>query len=643
MARTLGIPARVAVGFLEPRAGRRRTPASTAPTTCTPGPSSTSPGAGWVRFEPTPAGRASGVPGYTDRATCPVASPTGGPATPPRERPAEPRRRAAAAPRRAGDARPRPRTADAGTAASRGCRSLGGARRRRAACSPCCCSPRALRRRPPRPAPVAGDPEAAWAELRDTARRPRRALAARTGRRARPATHLVQLLRRAARRPTPPSARATAPTVDPEAVAALDRIVLALERLRYARAGGTPTPTRCAPTSRPCVAALDGGATRGARRRAALVAARRCWPSAPRPRRRRRRRRSRRGTAASSTTSADARSGSTGVGPRGRARTARESRSSVRSRRSSRRRRQRSSMRSMKEPCGAGAVRRGRRLAAAAVDDGEAARGGAPAVRAVGGRPGACWPRSAVSADGGRDEHDHEADDADRDQLGDRAGHQHDDADDEDDAGEDRPAAGGAAQARCRAGWRRTWGPPRRGRAPSARAVAAPLRRVARFLHCRSRSASRSMSPSLGSALVSVGSRRREIVTESRDRVTGASADSRLAGRTAAAPNRQVARSTARSASGQPCSRSPSTSCRWTVSRGHQPLDPDPHQPDPGPLQPEGVVEAGGGAVDLLGHVGGLGQGAGPGDGGEVGEPDRERDRAAGHARRPASGRSPWR
>ena len=43
-------------GRLPPaRPGRARTPTSTAPTTCTPGPSSTSPGAGWVRFEPTPA------------------------------------------------------------------------------------------------------------------------------------------------------------------------------------------------------------------------------------------------------------------------------------------------------------------------------------------------------------------------------------------------------------------------------------------------------------------------------------------------------------------------------------------------------------------------------------------------------------
>ena len=56
MARMLGIPA-PGRGRL-PRAGRRSAPArgSTARTTCTPGPSCSSPAPGWVRFEPTPAG-----------------------------------------------------------------------------------------------------------------------------------------------------------------------------------------------------------------------------------------------------------------------------------------------------------------------------------------------------------------------------------------------------------------------------------------------------------------------------------------------------------------------------------------------------------------------------------------------------------
>ena len=43
----------------------RRTSGSTPPATCTPGPSSTSTDSGWVKFEPTPSGRAPAVPSYT--------------------------------------------------------------------------------------------------------------------------------------------------------------------------------------------------------------------------------------------------------------------------------------------------------------------------------------------------------------------------------------------------------------------------------------------------------------------------------------------------------------------------------------------------------------------------------------------------
>ena len=66
-----------------------------------------------------------------------------------------------------------------------------------------------------------------------------------------------------------------------------------------------------------------------------------------------------------------------------------------------------------------------------------------------------------------------------------------------------------------------------------------------------------------------------------------------------------------------------------------QALDPDRDQPDPGALEPERVVEPGRRLVDLDGHVGGLGQRAGPGDGGEVGEPDGDRHGAPGDPRHP--------
>src|SRR5436190_17895709 len=43
---------------------------------------------------------------------------------------------------------------------------------------------------------------------------------------------------------------------------------------------------------------------------------------------------------------------------------------------------------------------------------------------------------------------------------------------------------------------------------------------------------------------------------------------------------------------------------------GHESLEPHAHQPDPGSLQPEGVVGTEGLAEDLLGHVGRLTEGA---------------------------------
>lgn len=64
MARELGIPARVAVGFLEPQRIGDRTWEFTAHDLHA-WPELFFPGAGWVRFEPTPGQRAPDVPGYT--------------------------------------------------------------------------------------------------------------------------------------------------------------------------------------------------------------------------------------------------------------------------------------------------------------------------------------------------------------------------------------------------------------------------------------------------------------------------------------------------------------------------------------------------------------------------------------------------
>ena len=234
----------------------------------------------------------------------------------------------------------------------------------------------------------------------------------------------------------------------------------------------------------------------------------------------------------------------------------------------------------MKEP----EVRRGRRVRPpAAVDEGEA--GVAVAL------PGSArstrwrrlrWPRSAVEADGGRGEHDHEADDADGGvaRLID-AGHQHGDADDE--------ARRRRAIARRRAALRRV----------------VPRRVEANFGSSSTRarsicSSSRSSSSESGTVPPAVGRGRQDhhprtgCVVKSRQRVGAAVAgigefrarsdhDSvsggvRLGVRRAGWPGGprpsrtgRVARSTARSASDQPCSRSPRTSCRCTVARGTSP------------------------------------------------------------------------
>ena len=64
MARVVGIPSRVAVGFL-PGERARATPGRCPSATCTPGRSCTSPGYGWVRFEPTPASVTGTAPAWT--------------------------------------------------------------------------------------------------------------------------------------------------------------------------------------------------------------------------------------------------------------------------------------------------------------------------------------------------------------------------------------------------------------------------------------------------------------------------------------------------------------------------------------------------------------------------------------------------
>ena len=85
-------------------------------------------------------------------------------------------------------------------------------------------------------------------------------------------------------------------------------------------------------------------------------------------------------------------------------------------------------------------------------------------------------------------------------------------------------------------------------------------------------------------------------------------------------PNRPTAWSTARSASRQPRSRSPSSQLPGRAPGRGDALDPDADQPDPRPVELEAVVERAGGRVDLRAGVGRGRQGPGPGDRAEVGE-----------------------
>lgn len=263
MARTLNIPARVAVGFLSPdRVGPDQWEYSAWDLHAWP--ELYFPGAGWVRFEPTPAGRADQVPPYTrgrlSDLTVPSAAPTAQPSNDLASR----------------GTRTSPDRLDSQTTAAErtGLRipwrvvlaGLGAL----AGLAGLLSVPLLLRRtRRDRRWARSRGPEAAWAELRDTmidlghtwpvGRSPRDTARVLSGRFGVPLT--------SGARERPPHGPEQAPT----AVAALDRIVESLERARYARSGADQGLDLRADTET-CIAALVGGTPAPARRRA------RWWP-----------------------------------------------------------------------------------------------------------------------------------------------------------------------------------------------------------------------------------------------------------------------------------------------------------------------------------------------------------------------------
>ena len=260
MARVLGIPSRVAIGFLHPQPAGPNTWIYSSDDMHA-WPELYFDGAGWVRFEPTPAGRAEDVPSYTVVDNSPQIDPSN-PTAPsgdrssllPSNRPSEERPDSTgAAPKVDQGGGPWwPLGITAGVVAVAAAVLL---------------LPRVLRRRRRDRRLATGAPEAAWAELRDTAidlgvpwpdrrspRATRNALVDHLGAPLGPQT---------GDRP------AHGPMVAPAAVAALDRLVQALELLRYARPGGAVAdPVRVRADAEILLDSLAGGAVRSARRRA---------------------------------------------------------------------------------------------------------------------------------------------------------------------------------------------------------------------------------------------------------------------------------------------------------------------------------------------------------------------------------------
>jgi transglutaminase-like putative cysteine protease len=261
MARELGIPARVAVGFLAPQKVGNDTYVYSSHDLHA-WPELFFSGSGWVRFEPTPAGGADAVttdaPSYTTQAVT-IGQESGGPsasassanAGPVRDsNEAQPTEAPKAKGQSAADQSSFPWVWLAvviGVVLLAVLVALG---------------PRTVRRRRRDQRGLLG-PEEAWQELRDTAIDLRLPWPNnRTPWQTREA--LVQLFGGPPDEFTPDRPR-RGPDTNPDAVFALDRIVHALERLRYARpTGGEPGTWRA--EMQTCVEALYGGAPKRARR-----------------------------------------------------------------------------------------------------------------------------------------------------------------------------------------------------------------------------------------------------------------------------------------------------------------------------------------------------------------------------------------
>ena len=261
MARLLGIPARVAIGFLHPDPAGPNTWVYSSDDMHA-WPELYFEGAGWVRFEPTPAGRAEDTPTYTQDINGPVDNPTN-PSVPG----GNPN---ALQPTNNRPSLDDPQAADAGpniiTRGKGPWIPLAGGLLAVIIVGGLLLLPRFVRRRRRERRLTTGGPEEVWAEVRDTAidlgvpwpagRSPRSTRNLLVDHLGAPVGEYT------ADRP------AHGPRVAPTAVEALDRLVHALELLRYARPGAPADPSRVRADGQTLIDSLAGGAMRTARRRA---------------------------------------------------------------------------------------------------------------------------------------------------------------------------------------------------------------------------------------------------------------------------------------------------------------------------------------------------------------------------------------
>lgn len=267
MARVLGIPARVAVGFLQPDPlgdGRWEYTSDSLHAW----PELYFSGAGWVRFEPTPSGRVEDVPDYSrvpvngigeePSSTTSSGTQSGGTATvAPNPRPTGP------------VAEPQGTTDDENGGRSTGQRLLvigGTTLLVLLVVGALLLGPRSLRQQSRR-SRLGGDPDEVWAEVRATSldlgvpwpdgRSPREV-----------GTVLVDHLGNP-EGPVEERPR-TGPEAAPEAAEALERLVVRIEEARYARPGAVATLTRSTldADAAAVVASLTAGVTPRARRQA---------------------------------------------------------------------------------------------------------------------------------------------------------------------------------------------------------------------------------------------------------------------------------------------------------------------------------------------------------------------------------------